>query len=138
MAVNFMLIDAGAATPTKRISLRTWLEIEAFFQTSTRVDVITGSKSEQPAMHILFANAMVPWFASTMLAFEAIEVIRLRLAKLASVDADAGREARLMVSEKVDAIFEASASLMFGATPASVVGRYREHVAANARRLSAA
>jgi hypothetical protein len=41
-----------------------------------------------------------------------------------------------MMSEKVDAMFEAGASLMAGATPASIVGRYREHVVANAKRLS--
>ena len=42
-----------------------------------------------------------------------------------------------MVSEKVGAMFEAGASLMAGASAASVIGRYREHVAVNARRLSA-
>jgi hypothetical protein len=78
-----------------------------------------------------------PWFASTMLAFEACEVISLRLAKFASADHDNDREARLMLSEKVDAMFEAGASLMAGATAASIVSRYREHVAANAKRLSA-
>jgi hypothetical protein len=41
-----------------------------------------------------------------------------------------------MVSEKIDAMFEAGASLMTGASAATVIGRYREHVAANARRLS--
>lgn len=78
-----------------------------------------------------------PWLASAMLAFEACEVIRLRLTKFAAVDADADREAQLMVSEKVDAMFEAGASLMAGASAADIIGRYREHVAANARRLSA-
>ena len=47
------------------------------------------------------------------------------------------KEAVLMVSEKVVAAFEAFASLLAGATPAAVVQRYREHVAANAKRLSA-
>ncbi len=78
-----------------------------------------------------------PWFASTMLAFESCDVIRLRLTRLAAGGSSADREARLMVNEKVDAMFEATASLMAGASPASVVGRYREHVAANARRLAA-
>ncbi|MDB5607703.1 MAG: hypothetical protein JWP25_4603 [Bradyrhizobium sp.] len=78
-----------------------------------------------------------PWLAGAMLAFESCEVIRLRLAKLASGDGEAECEARLMVSEKVDAMFEAGASLMAGATAAAVIGRYREHVAANAKRLSA-
>jgi hypothetical protein len=84
------------------------------------------------------SDASFPWLASAMLAFEACEVIRLRLTMFASADGDAEREARLMMSEKVDAMFEAGASLMAGATPASIVGRYREHVAANAKRLSIA
>ncbi len=83
------------------------------------------------------SDASFPWLASAMLAFEACEVIHLRLAKLAIGDRDADQEARLMVSEKVDAMFEAGVSMMAGATPAAIVGRYREHVAANARRLSA-
>ncbi len=78
-----------------------------------------------------------PWLASTMLAFEACEVIRLRLAKFASADAGAGSEVRLMVSEKVDAAFEAGTSWLAGATAATIIGRYREHVADNVRRLSA-
>ena len=79
-----------------------------------------------------------PWLASAMLAFEACEVIRLRLTKFASADDDAEREAYLMVSEKVDAAFEAGASLLAGAGPAAIIDRYRAHVAANVRRLSAA
>ena len=78
-----------------------------------------------------------PWFASSMLALEASEVVRLRLEKFASGDEDAEHEARLMVSEKVAAAFEAVASWLAGATPASIIGRYREHVAANTKRLSA-
>jgi hypothetical protein len=78
-----------------------------------------------------------PWLAGAMLAFEACEVIHLRLTKFAVADENADREAQLMVSEKVDAMFEASASLMAGASAADIICRYREHVAANARRLSA-
>lgn len=78
-----------------------------------------------------------PWLASTMLAFEACEVIRLRLTMFAAADEDADREAQLMVSEKVEAMFEAGASLMAGASAADIIDRYREHVAANAKRLSA-
>jgi hypothetical protein len=77
-----------------------------------------------------------PWLASAMLAFECCEVIGLRLTKLAAGDPSADDEALLMVSEKVDAMFEATASLMSGASASTVIGRYREHVAANARRLS--
>jgi hypothetical protein len=82
------------------------------------------------------ADASFPWFAGAMLAFESCEVIRLRLTKFAAGDDDAEHEAQLMLSEKVDAMFEAGASMMAGASAATVIGRYREHVAANSKRLS--
>jgi transposase len=82
-------------------------------------------------------QASFPWYASSMLAYESFEVIRLRLEKILLGGDDAHHEVRLMVSEKVDAMIEAGASLMAGATPASIVDRYREHVAANTKRLSA-
>jgi hypothetical protein len=95
--------------------------------------------SDTMATHNFFgpSDDGFPWLASAMLAFEACEVIRLRLTKFAAAGDDADREAQLMVSEKVDAMFEAGASLMSGASAADIIGRYREHVAANARRLSA-
>src|ERR1700761_830814 len=77
-----------------------------------------------------------PWMAGTLLAFECCEVIGLRLTKLAAGDDAADQEAVLMGAEKDDAMIEAAASVMGGATVATVIGRYREHVAANARRLS--
>ena len=77
-----------------------------------------------------------PWYAGLMLAVEASEVVRLRCEKLSYGDEAAGQEAVLMVSEKIAAAFEAAAGLLAGATPAAIVRRYREHVAANARRLS--
>jgi hypothetical protein len=83
------------------------------------------------------SDAGFPWLAGVMLAFESCEVIHLRLTKLAIGDDDADCEARLMVNEKIDAMFEAGASLMTGASAATVIGRYREHVAANVKRLSA-
>jgi hypothetical protein len=82
------------------------------------------------------ADHNFPWLAGAMLAFESFEVINLRLAKLAIGDHDADDEARLMVNEKIDAMFEAGASMMAGASAATVIGRYREHVAANVKRLS--
>jgi hypothetical protein len=42
----------------------------------------------------------------------------------------------LMIEEKVNAAFESGANLMAGASANSVVDRYRQHVAANAERLS--
>jgi hypothetical protein len=47
----------------------------------------------------------------------------------------ARREAKLMVSEKIDAAFEATARLMAGASGDDIVRRYRQHVAVNAKRL---
>jgi len=78
-----------------------------------------------------------PWFASAMLAVESAEVIRLRMEKFASQDGDADAEACLMVSEKIAAAFEAAANWLAGATPGAIISRYREHVADNAKRLSA-
>jgi hypothetical protein len=78
-----------------------------------------------------------PWYAGAMLALEASEVVRLRLEKFASCDADSESEARLMVSEKILAAFEAGANWLRGATAGSIIGRYREHVAANTKRLTA-
>jgi hypothetical protein len=71
-----------------------------------------------------------------MLAVEANGVVALRMMKLMRGGRRARREARLMVSEKIDAAFEASARLMAGASSDEIVHRYRQHVAANAKRLS--
>ena len=84
------------------------------------------------------SDARFPWLAGAMLAFESCEVIRIRLNMFVTGDDDAEREAHLMVAEKIEAMFEAGASMMAGASAATVIGRYREHVAANTRRLSAA
>ena len=76
-----------------------------------------------------------PWFAATLLAFEAADVMGLRMMKLACGGAAARDEAQLMVSEKIGAAVEAWNSLMYGGSPVSIIERYREHVAANAMRL---
>jgi hypothetical protein len=78
-----------------------------------------------------------PWYAASMLALESSEVVRLRLEKFASGDDDVEQEARRMMNEKIAAAFEAAASWLSGATPAAIVSRYREHVAANRKRLAA-
>ena len=70
-----------------------------------------------------------------MLAFESGSVITLRTLKFITGDGDAINEVQLMVREKVDAAFEASASLMAGASADAIIDRYRQHVAANADRL---
>ena len=87
---------------------------------------------------VLTGSYGFPWFASAMLALESCEVVGLRLTKFATAGEGVEHEARLMISEKIGAALEAGASLMAGATPAFIVGRYRQHVAANVRRLSAA
>ena len=77
-----------------------------------------------------------PWFTATMLAWEAADVIGLRMARLTGGDDAAYAEAHLMVSEKVVAGIEAFGALMMGRTPDEIIQRYREHVAANASRLA--
>ena len=79
-----------------------------------------------------------PWYAGQMLALEAGEVIRLRMEKFAHGDADCEREATLMVTEKILAAFEAGASFLAGAPISAIIGRYRAHVTANTKRLTAA
>ena len=49
---------------------------------------------------------------------------------------DALNEMHLMMGEKINAAFESGANLMARASADSVVDRYRQHVAANAERLS--
>lgn len=78
----------------------------------------------------------LPFFSTVSLAFESGNVIGLRMLKMMSGGRGSHDEAHLMMTEKVSAMIEAGASLMSGATAGSVVERYREHVAANAKRLS--
>ena len=79
-----------------------------------------------------------PWHASGMLTLESGEVMRLRMDKFAHGEADCEQEARLMVTEKISAAFEAGARFLAGAPIAAIIERYREHVAANTKRLTAA
>jgi hypothetical protein len=76
-----------------------------------------------------------PWYATMMLAAESSRVIGLRLTKMAFGGTEACEEALLMVSEKVDAAREAQATIMAGGSASAIVGRYREHVASNEKRL---
>jgi hypothetical protein len=71
----------------------------------------------------------------TLLAIESSSVITMRAMKLMAGDVAAMYEARLMISEKVDAAFEATASLIAGASGDQIINRYRQHVAVNAKRL---
>ena len=77
-----------------------------------------------------------PWFAATLLAFEATNVVHLRMVRLASGGEGVFDEAHLMITEKIGAAMEAVNPVMEGATLGTVIERYRELVAANAERLS--
>lgn len=77
-----------------------------------------------------------PWLSVTLLALESSEVIGLRIVKIATGGVDAQHEAHLMISEKIDAVVELGARLLCGATAVGLISRFREQVAANARRLS--
>jgi hypothetical protein len=73
-----------------------------------------------------------PWI---MLGIEANRVISLRLMKLMVGGRRARREARLMVTEKVNAAVKANARILAGASSDEVIRMYRKRVAANAKRL---
>jgi hypothetical protein len=75
---------------------------------------------------------MLNWM---MLALESNRVIGLRLVKLMRGGKGAQREAKRMVSEKIQAAAKAGASLMAGASSDEIVRQYRKRVAANAKRL---
>lgn len=77
-----------------------------------------------------------PFLSSMLLAFEAQRVVELRLVLLAWGGAEGRTEAQSMISEKIGAAIEAGGTLMRGGTHETVVARYREHVAANTRRLT--
>jgi hypothetical protein len=77
-----------------------------------------------------------PFHTTMMLGLESGNVIGLRMLKLTRGGSDALSEMHLMIGEKVNAAFESGANLMAGASAHSVVDRYRQHVAANAERLS--
>lgn len=79
-----------------------------------------------------------PWYAGSMLALEAGEVMRLRIEKFTHGDADCEQEACLMVTEKIFAAFEAGANFLAGTPIAAIIDRYRAQVAANSKRLTAA
>jgi len=77
-----------------------------------------------------------PFHSAMMLGLESGNVIGLRMIKLTCGGSAALNEVHMMISEKVDAAFEMGANVMAGASADSVVDRYRQHVAANAKRLA--
>lgn len=79
---------------------------------------------------------MFLWHSAAMLALEANHVMVLRLTKMAFGGPESHSEAKLMITEKIDAAVEASCSFLKDGDASAVVARYREHVSANAHRLS--
>jgi hypothetical protein len=77
-----------------------------------------------------------PWYPALMLAVECSNVIDIRLRSIAAGTVNAAEETGLMISEKVDAAFEAGSMLVGGKTTADVIDFDRKHVAANVTRLS--
>jgi hypothetical protein len=73
-----------------------------------------------------------------MLAFKAPKVIELRLIRIAWGGAESPAEMQSMLSETFHAAMEATDTLMMGGSLATVIERYREHVAANTKRLTTA
>jgi len=71
-----------------------------------------------------------------MLALESNGVMALRYMKLLRGGKNARREAELMVIEKIEAAIQASGRLLAGASGDEIIRRYRQHVAANAKRLA--
>ncbi|KQP29853.1 hypothetical protein ASF49_14305 [Methylobacterium sp. Leaf104] len=79
-----------------------------------------------------------PFLSTMMLALEAQKVVELRLVRLAWGGREGRDEMQSMVAEKIEAAMEAAGTLMMGGSPETVIARYREHVAANTKRLTAA
>jgi len=77
-----------------------------------------------------------PWPNIVWLALGSSEAIGLRVAKLAARGIDAQHESRLIVSEKAGALFEVGIGVLSGATATNLVNRFRDQIAANARRLA--
>ena len=76
-------------------------------------------------------------FSRDLLAanLEAQLVIALRVQKMALGGSPAEKEAQLMVSEKVLALAEATATVASGGSPQKVLRRYRTIMRANSKRL---
>ena len=71
-----------------------------------------------------------------MLGIEANQVVMLRMVKLITSRDASQREARLMISEKIEEAIKAGANALAGASSEEIVRQYRRRVAKNKRRLS--
>ena len=82
---------------------------------------------------------LIPWLKlvsdTTMLAMEAQTVIGLRLSQIA-MGRGSLAENQLMVTEKVQALIEAGATVATGGSAQKVVKGYRKKVRANSKRLT--
>jgi hypothetical protein len=97
---------------------------------------VAGASEQFLTIRLVRGGAQQMFNPLMLLAAEANVVIALRMMKLMRGGRSARREANLMVSEKINAAFEATASLVSGASGDKIVHRYRQHVAKNAKRLS--
>jgi hypothetical protein len=102
-----------------------WLDVEQRLPKRLRA----RAKKNVTSMYRSWANLV-------FLAAESQQVIWLRTMKLAAGGAQAEAEAYRMVSEKFMAGGFEMGRLLLGASPDSVVKRYRGKVRANRRRLS--
>jgi isochorismate synthase EntC len=75
------------------------------------------------------------WANFAMLALESQQVVVLRLMKLAAGGPAAAAEINLMTLEKLEASANESGRVLLGASPESVIKRYRKRVRSNRRRL---
>lgn len=73
---------------------------------------------------------------AVMLGLEAQQVIGRRLMRIAAGGKGARFETERMVTEKIAALGEATATLATGGSANKVIRRYRTHVRANNRRLA--
>ena len=100
-----------------------------------------GQKNQLLFSALLKDNSLViqmyrSWINLMMLAAESQQVIWLRTMRLAAGGRKAKSETRRMVSEKVLVAGIEGGRMILGASPDSVVRRYRNKVKANIRRLS--
>jgi hypothetical protein len=86
----------------------------------------------------MFASLFVAGWECALLSLEASNVIGMRLEMLAKGDNRAFQEAELMVSEKLEALTQASADLIAGVSSSVIRANYRAVIQANEVRLRAA
>jgi hypothetical protein len=98
-------------------------------------DIVSNVRDLPDAQNARFGE-LAMFIPLMLLALESSEVTALRTIKLMSGDEDAAKEVRLMIGEKLDPAFEATADLMGGVTGNEIIEGYRQTVAANADRLS--